>query len=146
MIDEGNGRARVLFSLPRLLSSPFPSVSCFFAATLLPEVAFGPASSTRKLLSRGQPGALPILVSRTLFTLPDRALGIPFERGLHQAPPLVHNKGSAPGAASTDSTEFQWLQSQIELLVRVCFILTVSIDFPVIRLPSRCFTLKCVKR
>lgn len=72
----------------------------------------------RKLLSREQPRALPILVSRTLFTLlpsgsPHSPPSRTTHRSLHQAAPLVHNKGSTPCEASTDSTEFQWPQSQI---------------------------------
>lgn len=107
MIDEGNGRAPY-FLLP---SPSLPlAVSCFFAATLLPEVAFARrARPEETFVSRATQGFADIGFSNVIYPSSEQLPAIPpcTPRSLHQAAPLVHNKGSTPREASTDSTEFQ---------------------------------------
>lgn len=110
MIDESNGRASLIF----LLSNPplrFPLLSNTIAGSCL-----CPASSTRKLLSRRATGALPILVSRTLFTfspdsrsLPAFLCPLPSETSIKRCRWFIIIRVRRPGEASTDFTEFRLL-------------------------------------
>lgn len=99
--------ARLIFLLLHLFSSsPF----CFLllCRNTIAGSCLCPASLTRKLLSRRQPG-----LCRYWFL--EHYLPFPLIPGLsrtpwslHQAVLLVHNKGSTPREMLTNSTKFRW--------------------------------------
>lgn len=94
--------ARLIF----LLFSVFPSpstVSCFFAATLLPEVAFARRARPGNFCLASNRGFADIGFSNVIY--PSRSLAHPWS--LHQAAPLVHNKGSTPRERGVD--RFHWI-------------------------------------